>query len=51
MLNQTMETATQDKCKINEYHSVKYLKKKSQGKKMTYILPNGKEVIVNGKGN
>lgn len=51
MLNQTTEMATQDRYKINEYHSIKYLKKKSKGKKMTYILPNGKEVVINGKGN
>ena len=38
-----------NKIVIKEYHSVEYLKKIAQGKKYIYILPNGKEIEVNGE--
>ena len=35
--------------KLNEYHTLEYLKKISKGRKTIYILPNGKEVAIDGK--
>lgn len=36
------------KIKLNEYHSVNYLKNIGKKKKVIYILPNGKEVEFDG---
>lgn len=36
-----------NKVKLDKYHSMEYLKKNSKGKKIRYILPNGKEVEIN----
>ncbi len=37
-----------EKIKLDKYHSVSYLKNISKGKKVIYVLPNGKEVEFNG---
>ncbi len=48
-----MEKATLEReipiVKLDSYHSLEYLKNKSKGNKTKYILPNGKEVEIDGK--
>lgn len=38
-----------NKKELKEYHSIKYLKKVSNGEHVVFILPNGKEIEINGK--
>lgn len=33
---------------LKEYHTIEYLKKISNGKTAVFILPNGKEITING---
>ena len=37
------------KIKLDSYHSYEYLKMISKCKEKIFILPNGKEVTINGK--
>lgn len=54
IVEKKMEKATinkkiRKKIKLAEYHSIEYLKKQvNNGENVVFILPNGKEIEING---